>query len=409
MTKFYRPNERSWKEGLTLDALHRIACKSVGREDADSGVNFPDLEQDDVERVVSDMWAQDKKKPVPAASSSANPIERESVSVPSASASASAAVTSRSPSPLRKRKTREEDKVAVPVPEAYAGWFDDFRDGDRHQDVSPERIHKRPRREDTAIATESESSSLVEVQDPATPVLQPLTVTTNIPAPGLISPVSLEKPSASQIKTKRHKVSVKQERVSPSPCRLPTSSTTSKTSNLKQPSKSLKSPTISIKRESKEITIKIEAESPSVTMAPSAISSPRARVEDQGKVKESTLYWFAPTHDERCETYQSWKNEAERNQRTHTLNALLHGCGWTRASMKAKAELENHWVKQGMIVIDECDSNWKETMRTIRKRLDEAADDINTSNSSSSGVRNEIVVFGCKSRTNPLYGYRINQ
>ncbi|KAH9479593.1 Enoyl-[acyl-carrier-protein] reductase, mitochondrial [Psilocybe cubensis] len=270
ITKVYRPSERSWREGLTLEALHKIACKSVGREEAESGVNSQDLE---VERVVSDMWAQDKKKkPVHAASLSANSPEMDIVSAP--------CVTPRPSSPIRKRKTRE-GRATVPIPEAYAEWFDDS-DSDRHQDISPEGSRKRPRREDTSFTTEFEST--IEEPEPVTPVLQPLTVTTNIPAPGLISPVSLEKPRMS---SKKQKMCVEQ---SPSLC--------------KQTSKSFK-------------TVK----------------------------KKKALYWFAPT-DTMCEVFKSWKEETDKEERRHTLNALLHDCGG----------------KQGIIVIDECDSKTKQVI-----------------------------------------------
>lgn len=348
MTKFYRASERSWKDGLTLEALHKVACRSVGREDAHTGVNFPDPEQEEIDREVKAMFALGKRKQKPASSSSLIlPI----------------AVTSSSP-PARKRKTRED---AEPEP----GWLDENLDGS-NQGVSPERTRNRPRKE------QSESS----VEQPVTPTPQPLSVKTNVPAMGLGSPVSLEKPrTKTKTKTKNKMVSVKQECVSPLVC---------SGSNSNQPSKSLNSSRTATKKAPESIIMKSEAHS----VTPSKLSTQGHQVQ----VKESTLVWFARTRDERCEAYRSWKKDTEWDQRTHTFDALLHGCGWTARSAKEKVELEDHWVKQGIVVIDECDGYAADWQRGVKQALNRIA-----SSNTNSSSRNEIVVFGCRSRTEPLY------
>jgi len=56
ITKVYRPSERDWKDSVDLGELHRIACKSVGRDTADK----------EIEDWCNEIWskaANTKKTP----------------------------------------------------------------------------------------------------------------------------------------------------------------------------------------------------------------------------------------------------------------------------------------------------------------------------------------------------------
>jgi len=56
ITKVYRPSERKWEESVDLGELHRIACKSVGRDSVDT----------EIEDWCNEIWGKATSTTLPA-------------------------------------------------------------------------------------------------------------------------------------------------------------------------------------------------------------------------------------------------------------------------------------------------------------------------------------------------------
>jgi hypothetical protein len=88
--------------------------------------------------------------------------------------------------------------------------------------------------------------------------------------------------------------------------------------------------------------------------------------------------WFAKPTGKPCSSYLKWKKRFPREQRLHSLSSLLTGCGWTGDGSAV--------IKQGVIIIDECDESggkWKSSIGEILRKTPD------------SQARVEIVVFEC--------------
>jgi hypothetical protein len=105
---------------------------------------------------------------------------------------------------------------------------------------------------------------------------------------------------------------------------------------------------------------------------------------------EHALVWFAKPSGR---SDLSWKNCVPQQQRLHSVNSLLTGCGWhtdDRGSV---------WAERGVIFVDESDEMGKTWKSYAMKAIEERRARLTTIGPSKSLPRKPIWVFDIKTWT----------
>ena len=373
ISKYYRPSERSWRDGVDSEALHQIACASVGRDISDwvidrdmralfggappsPGVRCPEKR----ERVTQEWF--DKLSEAERRPGRKRPVQDEmDLNVTTLPVSSSTMTT-----PSRGRTTAMPKKGSPVVADTRDEWMENVRplsirtnlDESQRSKDEPWMYMGKP------FMTPERSLRRAIAQAPITPpASSPLRDCIDENHDQDLGQPSKKRPRS----------------VSPSGERR----------------KALKlAPQVYVQNGRPSLALDIPL---SDGCAQQTLPSPESETEAEvrtdteepkyppGVELDSTFAFFARPIGKRCEQYSGWRHRIPR--RIHTLSAVKVGCGWTEQGLGHRKG-----GVQGIVIVDECDEDAEAWMAQIRSELAIAP----------SHEHLPIRVYGCQSTTTPL-------